>query len=50
MIPLVGFLPPTDPRVMGTVEAIQRELISGGFVMRYRSESNVDGLPAGEEV
>ena len=50
MIPLVGFLPPTDPRVTGTVEAIRRELISGGLVMRYRSESNVDGLPPGEGV
>ena len=50
MIPMVGFLPPTDPRVIGTVEAIQRELVSGGLVMRYRSESNVDGLPAGEGV
>jgi GH15 family glucan-1,4-alpha-glucosidase len=50
MIPLVGFLPPTDPRVIGTVDAIRRELISGGLVMRYRSESNVDGLPPGEGV
>jgi GH15 family glucan-1,4-alpha-glucosidase len=50
MIPLVGFLPPTDPRVAGTVEAIRRELISGGLVMRYRSESSVDGLPPGEGV
>ncbi|HTY54227.1 MAG TPA: glycoside hydrolase family 15 protein, partial [Candidatus Binataceae bacterium] len=50
MIPLVGFLPPHDPRVVGTVEAIQRELVSDGLVMRYRSQSNVDGLPAGEGV
>jgi GH15 family glucan-1,4-alpha-glucosidase len=50
MIPLVGFLPPTDPRVTGTVGAVRRELISGGPVMRYRSESNVDGLPPGEGV
>ena len=50
MIPLIGFLPPTDPRVTGTVEAIRRELISGALVMRYRSESNVDGLPPGEGV
>jgi GH15 family glucan-1,4-alpha-glucosidase len=48
MIPLVGFLPSTDPRVIGTVDAIGRELVSGGLVMRYRSESNVDGLPPGE--
>jgi GH15 family glucan-1,4-alpha-glucosidase len=50
MIPLVGFLPPTDPRVIGTVEGIRRELVSGGLVMRYRSDSNVDGLPPGEGV
>ncbi|MGO9605441.1 MAG: hypothetical protein ACLQAT_18980 [Candidatus Binataceae bacterium] len=50
MIPLVGFLPPTDPRVTGNVEAIRRELISSGLVMPYRSESNVDGLPPGEGV
>jgi len=49
MIPLIGFLPPTDPRVTGTVEAIRRELISGALVMRYRSESNVDGLPRAKE-
>jgi GH15 family glucan-1,4-alpha-glucosidase len=50
MIPLLGFLPPRDPRVAGTVEAIQRELVADGFVMRYRSETRVDGLPAGEGV
>jgi GH15 family glucan-1,4-alpha-glucosidase len=50
MIPLVGFLPARDPRVIGTVEAIQRELIADGLVMRYRTEANIDGLPAGEGV
>jgi GH15 family glucan-1,4-alpha-glucosidase len=50
MAPLVGFLPPTDPRVIGSFEAIQRELTSGGLVKRYRSDSNVDGLPPGEGV
>jgi GH15 family glucan-1,4-alpha-glucosidase len=50
MIPLVGFLPATDPRVVGTVEAIQRELVVDGFVRRYRSEDEVDGLPPGEGV
>jgi len=52
MIPLVGFLPPTDERVRATVEAVERELTHEGFVMRYRtSESrHVDGLPAGEGV
>jgi GH15 family glucan-1,4-alpha-glucosidase len=48
MIPLVGFLPATDPRVAGTVDAVQRELMADGFVMRYRSDEGVDGLPAGE--
>jgi GH15 family glucan-1,4-alpha-glucosidase len=50
MIPLVGFLPPDDPRVRGTVEAIQRDLTQGGFVLRYRSRAEVDGLPPGEGV
>jgi GH15 family glucan-1,4-alpha-glucosidase len=48
MIPLVGFLPPADPRVAGTVEAIERELVFDGFVARYDSSEGVDGLPAGE--
>ncbi len=48
MIPLVGFLPGDDPRVAGTVDAIQRELMQDGFVLRYRSEDGVDGLPPGE--
>jgi GH15 family glucan-1,4-alpha-glucosidase len=48
MIPLVGFLPPDDPRVRGTVEAIERELLHNGFVLRYPSNPEIDGLPAGE--
>jgi GH15 family glucan-1,4-alpha-glucosidase len=48
MIPLVGFLPPTDRRVAGTVEAVQRELVHDGFVRRYSTHADVDGLPAGE--
>jgi GH15 family glucan-1,4-alpha-glucosidase len=48
MIPLVGFLPPTDPRVRGTIEAVERELCEGGLVLRYRSEAFHDGLPPGE--
>jgi GH15 family glucan-1,4-alpha-glucosidase len=48
MIPLVGFLPASDPRVGGTVEAIQQELVSDGLVFRYPTETTVDGLPAGE--
>ncbi|MCC7085257.1 MAG: glycoside hydrolase family 15 protein [Pirellulales bacterium] len=48
MMPMVGFLPPSDPRVQGTVAAIARELVTDGFVARYRSDSHVDGLPPGE--
>jgi GH15 family glucan-1,4-alpha-glucosidase len=50
LIPAVGFLPGTDERVRGTVEAVERELCNDGFVMRYAKESfeSVDGLPAGE--
>jgi GH15 family glucan-1,4-alpha-glucosidase len=48
MIPLVGFLPPSDPRARGTVAAIERDLMQDGFVARYRSSPQVDGLPAGE--
>jgi GH15 family glucan-1,4-alpha-glucosidase len=47
-IPLVGFLPATDPRVVGTVEAIERELMPKGFVLRYNTEETSDGL-TGEE-
>jgi GH15 family glucan-1,4-alpha-glucosidase len=48
MIPLVGFLPPEDPRVAGTVAAIERYLMHDGFVRRYNTNSGVDGLPPGE--
>ncbi len=48
MIPLVGFLPPTDPRVSGTVRAIERRLVTGGFVCRYLAKQEVDALPPGE--
>jgi GH15 family glucan-1,4-alpha-glucosidase len=48
LIPLVGFLPPTDPRVRGTVEAIERNLVEDGLVARYTTVPGVDGLPAGE--
>ena len=48
MIPLVGFLPPSDPRVAGTVKAVQRELLHDGFVRRYSTRTDVDGLPVGE--
>jgi GH15 family glucan-1,4-alpha-glucosidase len=48
MIPLVGFLPPSDPRVRGTVAAVERCLLRDGFVQRYVSRPTVDGLPEGE--
>jgi GH15 family glucan-1,4-alpha-glucosidase len=49
LIPQVGFLEPTDPRVVGTVEAVQRELVKDGFVMRYIPDADAaDGLPPGE--
>jgi GH15 family glucan-1,4-alpha-glucosidase len=48
MIPLVGFLPPDDPRVAGTVEAIERELCSNGFVRRYNTSETDDGITGGE--
>jgi GH15 family glucan-1,4-alpha-glucosidase len=48
MIPLVGFLPATDVRVRGTVAAIQANLVTDGFVARYRTDPAVDGLPPGE--
>lgn len=50
LIPRVGFLPFDDPRVIGTVEAVQDELCSDGFVVRYRAEDTDDGLPGGEGV
>ncbi|MEO5779891.1 MAG: glycoside hydrolase family 15 protein, partial [Arthrobacter oryzae] len=50
LIPRVGFLPPDDPRVIGTIEAIERELMHDGFLLRYRPEESDDGLPGGEGV
>ena len=48
MMPLVGFLPATDPRVIGTVKAIETHLIENGFVARYTQDPTVDGMPHGE--
>jgi GH15 family glucan-1,4-alpha-glucosidase len=48
MLPLVGFLPATDPRMRGTVDCIQRRLVRHGFVDRYAPAPHVDGLPGGE--
>jgi len=48
LIPMTGFLPPGDPRVVGTLAAIERHLTVDGLVLRYRSNHDVDGLPRGE--
>ncbi len=48
MMAQVGFLPATDPRIAGTVAAVERDLLRDGFVDRYRSHTGVDGLPPGE--
>ena len=50
LMPLVGFLPFDDPRVTGTVRAIERELMVDGLVLRYRNREHVEGLPPGEGV
>jgi GH15 family glucan-1,4-alpha-glucosidase len=50
MLPLVGFLPATDPRMLGTVKAIQERLMVDGLVIRYPTSTRVDGLPPGEGV
>jgi GH15 family glucan-1,4-alpha-glucosidase len=48
LIPLVGFLPIDDPRVRGTIAAIEQRLIVDGFVLRYDTRETADGLPPGE--
>jgi GH15 family glucan-1,4-alpha-glucosidase len=48
LLPQSGFCAPTDARMLGTVKAIESDLLNDGLVMRYRTESDVDGLPAGE--
>ena len=51
MLPMIGFLPLDDERVLNTVDAVQRDLMRDGFVLRYRQgEENVDGLSGGEGV
>jgi len=50
LLPAIGFLPPEDPRIRGTVEAIERELVVDGLVLRYNTATAADGLPAGEGV
>jgi GH15 family glucan-1,4-alpha-glucosidase len=48
LLPLVGFLPPGDPRIRGTVAAIERRLTADGLVRRYDTAAVEDGLPPGE--
>ncbi|MEA3176074.1 MAG: hypothetical protein QOF42_3485, partial [Gammaproteobacteria bacterium] len=48
LIPQVGFLPPDDPRVLGTIAAIEANLVVNGLVLRYSTEPEVDALPPGE--
>jgi GH15 family glucan-1,4-alpha-glucosidase len=49
LIPLVGFLPPDDPRVQGTLRAIETKLfVANEFVLRYEPDNPGDGLPSGE--
>ena len=48
LLPVVGFLPPEDPRVRGTVAAIERHLVADGLVRRYDTAATDDGLPPGE--
>jgi GH15 family glucan-1,4-alpha-glucosidase len=48
LLPTTGFLPPGDPRIRGTIEAIERRLLVDGFLLRYDSRTSDDGLPEGE--
>ena len=48
LMPVVGFLPGNEPRIVATVAAIQRELSSGGLILRYDTAKSPDGLPPGE--
>ncbi len=48
LLPVTGFLPADDPRMIATVAAVERELLEDGFVLRYRTESSVDGMPGRE--
>jgi GH15 family glucan-1,4-alpha-glucosidase len=48
LLPMVGFLPPKDPRIRNTIREIEQRLVVKGLVLRYETESCIDGLPAGE--
>jgi GH15 family glucan-1,4-alpha-glucosidase len=49
-IPMSGFLPPNDPRVVGTIQALERELLQDGLLLRFKPEADVDGLVGDEGV
>ena len=48
LIPICGFLPPDDPKVLGTIDAIVTDLMHDGLLLRYRTDTGVDGLPGSE--
>ena len=48
MMPLVGFLPADDPRLLGTIKAIEQELLHDGLVLRYLPDADVEGITGGE--
>ena len=48
VLPLIGFIDGDDPRMLGTIEAIEQDLLRDGLVMRYRTDTGVDGLPGDE--
>ncbi len=50
LLAMIGFLPPEDPRIRGTVDAIEKHLMPHGFVLRYNTSTSNDGLPPGEGV
>ena len=48
VLPTVGFVAGDDPRMLGTIEAIEKDLVQDGLLLRYRTETGVDGIPGGE--
>ena len=48
VLPQIGFLPGDDPRILGTIRAVEQDLVRDGLVLRYRTQSGVDGLPGDE--
>jgi GH15 family glucan-1,4-alpha-glucosidase len=49
LLPQVGYCPPDDPRMLGTVARIEKDLLEDGLLLRYRTDKGVDGLPSGEQ-